>query len=135
MNYEKSCGAVIYRMAQNPRFLLIRQARNGSWSFPKGHVEKEESELETAVREVQEEVGLTVSPIPNFRRVIHYCPRLNTEKDVVYFLSEVRQATVLLQKEEVSDYCWAELDCALRILSFENDRQVLRDAADFLTAR
>jgi 8-oxo-dGTP pyrophosphatase MutT (NUDIX family) len=40
--------------------LLVRDARTGKWGFPKGHREAhDKNELETAVRECREEIGLT----------------------------------------------------------------------------
>ena len=52
MDFEKSCGAVIYRkIDENLEFLSISHRNDGHWGFPKGHVEKNESEEETAIRE------------------------------------------------------------------------------------
>lgn len=45
--------------------LLLREGtgyRDGHWAVPAGHVEADESVLEAAVREVAEEVGVTVAP-------------------------------------------------------------------------
>ena len=47
---EKSCGAVIFRKKKDIEVLVIRQ-NEGHWCFPKGHVEGEESEQETAQKE------------------------------------------------------------------------------------
>ena len=60
MRKEKSCGALVVRRgAESPEILLIKH-NGGHWAFPKGHVEAGETEEETALREVQEETGLTV---------------------------------------------------------------------------
>ena len=48
---EKSCGCIIIN---KNKVLLIKQTK-GHWGFPKGHVEKDETEIETAIREVKEE--------------------------------------------------------------------------------
>ena len=53
MEKEKSCGAVIFRKQKELEVLIVRQ-NEGHWCFPKGHVEKGESEQETAAREVLE---------------------------------------------------------------------------------
>ena len=59
MKMEKSCGAVVSRMTENGReILLIRHMNGGHWAFPKGHVEKDETEEQTARREILEETGL-----------------------------------------------------------------------------
>jgi len=129
---EKSCGSVLYRNGQELRVLVIKQARNGNWSFPKGHVENDETEIETAIREVKEEVGISVTPLDGFREVISYNPRANIFKEVVYFVSESKNPSVKIQKEEVSDYKWVRPNHALRTLTFKNDKEVLKKALKFL---
>ena len=132
MVYEKSCGAVLYRNQDELRVLLIKQARNGNWSFPKGHVEEGETEIETAVREVREEVGLEIEPVSGFRETITYNPKANVKKDVVYFVSRSQSPIVKLQKEEVSDYKWLRPREAFKTLTFKNDKDVLKKALNFL---
>ena len=54
--YERSCGAVVYRMINDEvRYLLIKNRRSTHWGFPKGHIEKGETHEQTAMREVLEE--------------------------------------------------------------------------------
>ena len=90
MIYEKSCGAVVFTSVNNQiKYLLVRSLA-GIYGFPKGHVEKDETEEETALREVFEETGLTVRLISGFRTVDeHPIPQKeNTIKQIVYFLGE-----------------------------------------------
>ena len=48
MTYEKSCGGIVYRKFHgNTEILLIKHIKSGYWSFPKGHVEKGETEEES----------------------------------------------------------------------------------------
>ena len=65
MQHEKSCGAVVWRRGENEQvyILMIRHRHGGNRSFPKGHMERGETEYMTAVREVYEETGLTVSDL------------------------------------------------------------------------
>ena len=45
MTYEKSCGGIVYRKFHgNTEILLIKHIKSGYWSFPKGHVEKGETD-------------------------------------------------------------------------------------------
>ena len=57
---EKSCGAIVYRYLGTDLYILMIQMNLGHWSFPKGHVEGNESELETAIREVKEETNIDI---------------------------------------------------------------------------
>ncbi|MEG2924609.1 MAG: NUDIX domain-containing protein, partial [Oscillospiraceae bacterium] len=51
MKKEKSCGVICFDLKEeNPRVLLIRHRFGGHWAFPKGHVEKGETETDTALR-------------------------------------------------------------------------------------
>jgi 8-oxo-dGTP pyrophosphatase MutT (NUDIX family) len=50
-------AAVCYRLeGAEPRFLLV-QTKAGKWTFPKGHVKRDESAHEAAAREAREEAG------------------------------------------------------------------------------
>ena len=90
MKREKSCGALVYKWeGQTPCLLLLKHKFGGHWSFPKGHVEPGETEIETALREVREETGLELSLQEGFRESVEYFPKPYIKKQVVYFLGEV----------------------------------------------
>lgn len=81
MNYEKSCGAIVYRKHHgNTEILLVRHLKSGHWSFPKGHMEAGETEEDTARREIKEETGLDVLLDTGFRETVNYSPKKNTKK-------------------------------------------------------
>jgi 8-oxo-dGTP pyrophosphatase MutT (NUDIX family) len=51
-------AAVSYRRTENgPEFLLVRTKGCRRWTFPKGHVEEDESPAEAVAREAREEAG------------------------------------------------------------------------------
>ena len=54
VKYEKSCGIVVLN---NNKILLLHYP-SGHWDFPKGHVDGNETEQETAVRELVEETAI-----------------------------------------------------------------------------
>ncbi len=133
MKQEKSCGAVIFREDENARrFYLILKSTQGHTTLCKGHVEKNETEHETATREIMEETGLTVDFLDGFREVITYSPCQGCIKDVVFFLARVSGGTLTCQPEEVADARFLPFDAALEALTHASDRAVLQGARSFL---
>lgn len=131
---EKSCGAVIYRRKSgNLEFLLIKNRRGGNWGFPKGHIEKGEDERATALREVKEETGLDVVLADGFRSMSEYHPRGRIFKQVVFFLAEMPEGgEITPQQSEVDRFIWADYGLAMRTFRFNNDRNVITQARDWL---
>ncbi len=126
MKKEVSCGAVIARMTDAGReILLIRHANGGHWAFPKGHVEANETEVETALREIREETGLSVTLDTGFRAVVTYSPKPGVMKDVIYFAAELAGGDEKMQAEEVTGMRWVSPDAAVALITYENDRNVL----------
>ena len=130
---EKSCGALVFRrMDGRLDFLILKHRLGGHWSFPKGHVESGETESQTALREVLEETGLSVSLMPGFRKQVSYSPREGIHKDVVYFLGYARDSRTTMQEEEISEIRWVSAARCHEYLTYLNDRRLLADARNFL---
>ena len=129
MVHEKSCGAIVYRKHHgNTEILLIKHINSGHWSFPKGHVEANETEIETAIREIKEETNIDVIVDPTFREIVSYSPKKDTQKDVVYFVAKARSFEHIPQEEEIAEVKWVEIGHALTILTYENDRSIVNKA-------
>ncbi len=134
MRYEKSCGAVVFTRQNEEILYLLVQELGGFYSFPKGHVEGGETEIETATREIFEETGLKVDFVPGFRTEdAHLIPeKPGTTKQITYFLAEFAD----------QDYCWQETEIsggglytfgeAMKLFQFESSRRILQEANDFL---
>ena len=129
MLHEKSCGAIVYRKFHgNTEILLIKHVNSGHWSFPKGHVESGETEVETALREIKEETGIDVIIDSTFREIVSYCPKKGTQKIVVSFLAKAKNSDYIPQREEIADIKWVEIDRAQSVLSYENDKSIVAKA-------
>ncbi len=129
MDYEKSCGALVFRKFHgNVELLLIRHLNGGYWSFPKGHVEKGETEEETAIREVKEETSIDIMIDTSFRELVTYSPKKDTMKDVVYFLARAKNSDPIPQQGEISEVKWVEITLAQSILTYDNDKQLANKA-------
>ena len=133
MKHEKSCGAIVYRKRdERYELLLIKHRFGGHWSFPKGHVEQGENEVQTALREVKEETGLDIELQDGFRQCVEYFPKPHVKKLVVYFLGKALSDNVHRQEEEVSETTWADIDKAFRMVTFKNDKNLIRHAQEYL---
>ncbi len=133
MTYEKSCGAVVYRKHHgNTEILLIKHINSGHWSFPKGHVEEGETEIETALREVKEETNLDVLIDPTFRETVTYSPRREAQKIVVYFLAKAVSYDCMPQETEIAELKWVDICRASSLLTYENDKTIVVKAKNHI---
>ena len=129
MRREKSCGALVFRKTgDHYDLVLLRHRFGGHWSFPKGHVEAGENEFQTALREVWEETGLKIHLLDGFRETVEYSPKPGVRKQVVYFLGEAENDQLIPQEEEISELRWAPLDRAGEMVTFANDKRLIRMA-------
>ena len=131
ITFEKSCGALVFRRDSRTGeyyILMIRHRPGGYRSFPKGHVEKGETERETAVREVMEETSVEISIVPDFRHVVYYTPAPAVEKEVVYFMAQTEQVYVHPRRGEIAQVEWVPLHRAEQYLTHGNDKKVLSAA-------
>ena len=136
MQREKSCGALVLRHDENGKnyILMIRHKAGGHRSFPKGHMERGETEHMTAIREVYEETGVQIRIHSNFRETVHYHPLPGVSKEVVYFLTETRQTEIRPRLGEIAQVEWVPLEQAEASLTHENDKTVLRAAIKRINA-
>ncbi len=128
--YQKSCGAIIYRkINDNIEYLLLLQKKSQTWSFPKGHMEYGETEMQTAFREISEETGLAAILIPGFREAVKY--RIDfINREVVLFLGETNSMSVILESE-ISEHKWVNAEKAKELLYPEYGR-IIDKTEEFL---
>lgn len=150
MNEEISAGAVLYKKKLNEiKFLLVYSKRNSEWGFPKGHIEKGETETETAIREIFEETGIKISEkdfCKDFRFADTYkikgtLPATKGKiinKTSVYYLCTVKEESndeKIFTDEEIEKIKWMTLEEALSVLKYEKQKEMLKTALQFLTTR
>ena len=130
---EKSCGAIVYKKESDElKFLLVYQS-NGHYSFPKGHVEANETEIETALREIKEETNLDVEIDENFRYVISYLVESkNIYKDAVYFIAMPTTFDLKKQEGEIDECSWNNYDEVIKKLEFDNIKEVFENAYKYI---
>ena len=141
--FEKSVGAIIFRKeGEKIKFLLLKY-RDGHWSFPKGHIEKDETEEQTLCREIAEETGVDDLKIyPSFRKFSRYFYRatgaekqeriaagrkINVFKTVIFYLAEAQNQDVHISAEHTG-FVWLEFTEALEKLQYKSSKNLLRKA-------
>ena len=121
---EKSCGCIIIK---NNKVLLVYEKNRNFWGFPKGHMENGENEIETALREVKEEVGLDVEINEEKRYVLNYIIRNEIDKTTVLYLAKPKSEKITMQESEIENIKWCEFDEALDTLTFDNWKEMFKE--------
>ena len=112
MDGIKSCGVIIYRSEPAKSILLMRHTDR--WDFPKGHVDPGETELQCALRELEEETGILPEQIelnPSFRFSLAYTIHVKKynfeprEKKLILFLGQLIEEAEIKLTEHVG-YEW-----------------------------
>lgn len=122
MKYEKSCGCIIIKEGK----VLLVQHNAGHWDFPKGHMEENETEVQTAIREVKEETNLDVQVCENKRYVIEYYPNEDIFKQVVFFVATCKVIEVKKQEEEIKNIEWLSFEDAINRITYDNSKELLK---------
>lgn len=132
---EKSCGIILFRKHEGEKLFLILHYPGGHFDFPKGHVEANEEEMETAARELEEETGISdIEFIPGYREEMSYKyfrQGRPSNKQVVYFLAETKTEKITISHEHQGSV-WLPYEEAFAKLTFDNARNLLIKARDFL---
>lgn len=121
---EKSCGCIIIK---NNKVLLIYEKGRNFWGFPKGHVELGETEIDTALREVKEEIGLDVHIISNKRYILNYIIKNEIDKTVVLYLATTNNDNIKMQESEIENAKWCSFDETLDLLTFEDWKNLFKN--------
>ena len=130
---ETSAGGVIVRRIDGLPYILLIRDRYRHWGFPKGHVEREETAADAALREVREETGLTELSLHTRLQTIDWFFRFQgrlIHKFCHFYLIESPSGNAVPQEEEgITECVWLPLPEAIRAISYDNAREVLRAAA------
>ena len=134
MNWEYSCGGVVFtRRDGQIRYVLVEET-SGKFSFPTGHMEGDETEIETARREIFEETGLRPAFLEGFclRDSYQLAEKPGTSKQVTYFLAESGDESPIPRVGEIMSIRLLPFEEALPLFR-ENNQRVLTAAHEFLT--
>jgi len=137
MREQKSAGIVLFRNDSDKNEFLLLNYPQGHWDFVKGKIEQNETSHETALRETKEETGITnIEFVDGFEESVEYDFRFkkeNIHKKVIFFLAKTNEKNIKLSHEH-NDYLWLEYNDALKKTTFENAKNVLTKAIEFLSS-
>lgn len=121
-----------------PYFAVIRD-KSGWWSFPKGHKETGETDVDAALRELQEETGIINCQIENsaifYEKYKYVRGGYLIDKTVKYFLGLTNFQKITIDCNELSDCRWFDAETALKILSAPAAKEILKKALKLLQTK
>jgi 8-oxo-dGTP diphosphatase len=131
----RAAGGVVIRPGeQGTEVLLVHRPRYGDWSFPKGKRDGNESDEETARREVLEETGLGCRLDQELGEA-RYRDSRQRPKVVRYWLMRLdpdHPGPGFTPNHEVDELRWCSLPEAARLLTYAHDRALLSHASEGL---
>ena len=136
---ETSSGGGVYRPSDTGPFVLLIRDPDNNWGLPKGHIEGGETPEQAAVREVEEETGLSrldvVAQLPTIDWYFRDRGKL-VHKFCHFFLLESPEGEPAPQLDEgITECAWMPLLQAVERVSYANAREVIRIAGERLGIR
>jgi 8-oxo-dGTP pyrophosphatase MutT (NUDIX family) len=129
---EVSAGGVVVHEGKVLVIVPTRRAADGSHvlGLPKGHLDKGETLVQAAAREVREETGVTVELVRKLGEVRYWYvrDRQRVAKSVHFFLFCYVSGDVADHDEEVLEARWMGLAEAQRSLSYPGERDMVSRA-------
>lgn len=137
---EVSAGGVVFRAGPRDSFeVALILTHEGRWQLPKGWVEPDESQEQTAIREVREEAGVDAELVGKldsieywYRSTYEPGEPVRVHKFVHFFLLRYLRGSTDDHDHEVQEARFVEIEEALRMLAFPSERNVVEMARDAL---
>ena len=138
---QTSSGGVIYRVDQGRVHVALINVSRGRniWALPKGRVEAGEKPEETAEREVREETGLHGDVLAKIGDIKYWfmtrVPPARHLKTVHFYLLRFTSGSTDDHDREAVEASWFDAAEAERVLSYENERKILKSALMMIQER
>ncbi len=116
-------GGVVFR---HDGAVLLLQHLEGTWVFPKGHLDPGETALEAALRVVEEEAGVVATcPDEALHETTHYENARGVPREITWYLLLTDADTPVLREFLFPAGGFFTPEEANSRLSFEEDRRLL----------
>lgn len=123
----RAAGCVVWRRhpenSKKRQILVIHRPDRGDWSHPKGKLDPGETELECALREVEEETGFT-GKVGKELPTVWYLDGQGRPKSVRYWKMK-RTDGEFTPNDEVDEIKWLSRKKAAEILTYQHDVELL----------
>jgi len=131
-----SAGIVVYRRTDRTIEYLLLHYASGHWDFAKGKLEKGETNMQAAIRELKEETGIDdIMVHDGFAMSLDYFFHeqggQKVHKEVTFFVGRTTQHKVTISYEH-QGYTWLPFEQALATLTYTNAKEVLTAAHVFV---
>ncbi len=130
-------GGVIVKKEDGKLNVLLIKDSYGHWTWPKGHIEKEESSEEAALREVREETGLKTLEIIeeiDSQEYWYTLKRVKVHKIVHIYLIKAKSGEKLkIQKEEIQEGKWFLPEEATKTIEYKGSKEILKKGIEKFT--
>ncbi len=122
----RAAGGILYRSAPGGglEVAVIHRPRYDDWTLPKGKLQGRETIEAAAVREVEEETGLTVHRGPAAVQT-EYRDRHGRRKTVDYFYMTTVGGE-FIRNDEADELRWLPPEEAARLLTYQRDAEIVR---------
>jgi 8-oxo-dGTP pyrophosphatase MutT (NUDIX family) len=124
---EFSAGGVAVRRFRGRPFAACIRVKDGTvLALPKGNIDRGESAVDAAVREVREEAGIDCEPVEKLQDVKYWYVRrggARVFKVVSFFLLRWRSGKLVPQAGEVDAVEWVPLEDAPRLLAYRGEKE------------
>lgn len=132
---ETSAGGIVYKKNSDGfLWLIIQHSKAKHWGFPKGHIGDKipnEKMEEAALREVQEEGGISAQIVNHIPFVTHYSYKLHDSprnKTVYYFLMEYVSGNIQNHDWEVEEALFVPEHEVIEMLTYPTDLKAFMEA-------
>ena len=134
---QRTAGGVVIRMIEGIIHCLVIRDCYGQWGLPKGHLEDGESSKQAALREVNEETGLSDLELSEQLGVTGWSFRAKgsvVHKSGTFYLMYSEEGDPMPQLEEgITECVWVPAHEACSKIKYKNLHQILQKAQRVLT--
>ncbi len=139
MPIQRLAGAVVYAESDGQLYFALVHDIFGHWTLSKGKIEDEETVEEGAIREIKEEIGLTMeieSELGKNEYIASHPELGKVRKQVTYFLAKAPYQDLELEnKGGLDDAKWFKVTDILDLNFYEDILPIVTKAVTILVAK